>query len=101
MIILFFGLFVFGCVFIVDDDEFVCFVVSEVLICVGFQVFEVCDGVDVLIKFFEVRLYVVMFDVDMLQLDGYVVCVEICQVLGGCDMLIMMLIGKDDILLIE
>src|SRR5437868_4135758 len=81
---------------VVDDDEFVRMVVSEVLRQSGLEVCEAESGAQALELFAVSRPDIVVLDVMMPGLDGFATCTKLRGCIGGSRVPILIMTGLDD-----
>ena len=87
-------------ILVADDDPTVCLLMNAALTREGYAVTTVSSGLDALDCFNTKPFAMVLLDVEMPGLDGYLVCAELRQTYGK-DLPIVLITGHDDQLAIE
>ncbi len=84
-------------VLVVDDEDYMRFLVEEALDQAGFDVIEAANGEEGLRLFQEQRPSVVLMDVMMPGMDGFETCAELRKSPGGAHVPVLMITGLEDV----
>jgi len=84
-------------VLVVDDEDYMRFLVEESLDQAGFDVIEAANGEEGLKLFQERRPNVVLMDVMMPGMDGFETCAELRKSPGGVHVPVLMITGLEDV----
>ena len=84
-------------VLVVDDENYMRFLVKESLDQAGFDVIEAANGEEGLRLFQEQRPCVVLMDVLMPGMDGFETCAELRKSPGGAHVPVLMITGLEDV----
>lgn len=87
-------------ILVADDDPTVCLLMKAALTREGYSVTTVSNGLDALACFSAEPFALVLLDVEMPGLDGYLVCRELRRLFGK-RLPIVLITGHDDRLAIE
>ena len=82
---------------VADDDMTIRLLMREALEQAGFEVDEAENGVQALEAFRKSKPSIVLLDVQMPEMDGFVTCREIRRLPGGAYTPVVMVTGSDDL----